>query len=85
MLLQKEEKLLLTVSGHSLCRKKRRKARRVCWWLALMSADREKEDTPTPTERLQLVGKAGRAEQQQEEKKQEEMCKKQEEGEPGRR
>ena len=50
-----------------------------------MSADREKEDTPTPRERLQLVGKAGRAEQQQEEKKQEETCKKQEEGEPGRR
>lgn len=44
--------------------------------LALMSADREKEDTPTPTERLQPVGKADRAEQTAEEgRKRKEMCK----------
>lgn len=45
--------------------------------LALMSADRETEDAPTPRDRLQLVSEAQTEEQQQKERKREEMCQKQ--------
>lgn len=50
--------------------------------LALMSADREKEDTPIPTERLQLDGRTERAETKDKQKK---ICKKTGKGESGRR
>lgn len=52
-----DKEKLLNMSGHTaLCRKRMRAQ------LALMSADREKEDTPIPTERLQLDGRTERAE-----------------------
>lgn len=60
----------MTMSGHSLWKKKR-KARRVSG-LALMSAD-----TPAPTDGLQLVQQAGKAEQEQERGKRRGMFKKQ--------
>lgn len=70
------------MSGHTAVCRKRMRARRVAQ-LALMSADREKEDTPIPTERLQLDGRTERAETTDTKRKK--ICKKTGKGEPGRR